>query len=178
MTQTETFGKPISESKSALSSLVHGAHTDWPWWGTANSRSRDNANHFPVRRYFIMARSSRCVHHPTLPSCFHAVKYANSSVASTQFLVLLSARIRERMLAFCLPEQFKKHAETLHGIVRLIIVRVASLRRPLGIFSSTAFVSAIEVVSASRRTVYLTGRSRVFIPFYVPCNHVRRNDHC
>ena len=72
----------------------------------------------------------------------------------------------------------KEHAETLHGIVRLIIVRVASFRRPLGIFSSTAFVSAIEVVSASRSMVYITGRSRIFIPFYVPCNHVRRKDLC
>jgi hypothetical protein len=31
-------------------------------------------------------------------------------------------------------------------IVRLIIVRVTSFRRPLGIFSSTAFVSAIEII--------------------------------
>jgi hypothetical protein len=38
-----------------------------------------------------------------------------------------------------------EHVETLHGIVRLIIVRVASVRRPIGIFSSTAFVSAIEI---------------------------------
>ncbi len=60
---------------------------------------------------------------------------------------------------------FKEHVETLHGIVRLIIVRVASFRRPLGIFSSTAFVSAIEVVSATRSMVYITGRSRAFIPF-------------
>ncbi len=34
----------------------------------------------------------------------------------------------------------KEHVETFHGIVQLIIVRVASLRRPLGIFSSAAFV--------------------------------------
>ena len=59
----------------------------------------------------------------------------------------------------------KEHVETLHGIVRLIIVRVASFRRPLGIFSSAAFVSAIEVVSATRSMVYITGRSRAFIPF-------------
>jgi hypothetical protein len=31
-----------------------------------------------------------------------------------------------------------------HGVVRLIIVQVAQFRRPLGIFSSAAFVSAIE----------------------------------
>jgi hypothetical protein len=37
-------------------------------------------------------------------------------------------------------------------------------------------LSAIEVVSASRRMVYITGRSRVFVPFYVPCNHMRRKD--
>ncbi len=60
---------------------------------------------------------------------------------------------------------FKEHVETLHGIVRLIIVRVASFRRPIGIFSSAAFVSAIEVVSATRSMVYITGRSRAFIPF-------------
>ena len=38
----------------------------------------------------------------------------------------------------------KEHVETLHGIVRLIIVRVASFRRPLGIFSSKAFVDAAK----------------------------------
>ncbi len=59
----------------------------------------------------------------------------------------------------------KEHAETLHGIDRLIIVRVASFRRPLGTLSSTAFVSAIEVVFATRSMVYITGRSRAFIPF-------------
>ncbi len=39
-------------------------------------------------------------------------------------------------------------------------------------------LSAIEVVSASRSMAYITGRSRVFIPFYVPCNHARRKDRC
>jgi hypothetical protein len=39
---------------------------------------------------------------------------------------------------------FKKHVETLHGIDRLIIVREALFRRPLGIFSSTAFVDAAK----------------------------------
>ncbi len=39
-------------------------------------------------------------------------------------------------------------------------------------------LSAIEVVAASRSMVYLTGRSQVFVPFYVPCNHVRRKDRC
>ncbi len=38
----------------------------------------------------------------------------------------------------------KEHAEALHGIVRLIIVRVAPFRRPLGIFSSTTFVDAAK----------------------------------
>jgi hypothetical protein len=38
----------------------------------------------------------------------------------------------------------KEHAETLHGIVRLIIVRVAPFRRPLGIFFSTAFADAAK----------------------------------
>jgi hypothetical protein len=46
---------------------------------------------------------------------------------------------------------FKEHVETLHGIVRLIIVRMALLRRPLGIFSSTAFVDAATVVSAKQK---------------------------
>jgi hypothetical protein len=35
---------------------------------------------------------------------------------------------------------FKEHVETLHGIVRLIIVRVAPFRRPFGVFSSTTFI--------------------------------------
>ncbi len=39
---------------------------------------------------------------------------------------------------------FKENVKTLHGIVRLIIVRVAPFRRPLGIFSSTAFVDAAK----------------------------------
>ncbi len=39
---------------------------------------------------------------------------------------------------------FKEHVETLHGIVRLIIVRVAPFCRSLGIFSSTAFVDAAK----------------------------------
>ena len=45
---------------------------------------------------------------------------------------------------------FKEHVETLHGIVRLIIVRVAPFRRPLGIFSSTTFI-----VPAKKNVVWL-----------------------
>jgi hypothetical protein len=45
----------------------------------------------------------------------------------------------------------KEHAETLHGIVRLIIVRVTPFRQPLGIFSSTTFV-----VSAKQNVVWLS----------------------
>ena len=45
---------------------------------------------------------------------------------------------------------FKEHVETLHGIVRLIIVRVKSFRRPLGIFSSTTLI-----VSAKQNVVWL-----------------------
>ncbi len=41
---------------------------------------------------------------------------------------------------------FKEHVETLHGIFRLIIVRVALFRRPLGIFSSAAFDAAKQNV--------------------------------
>ena len=43
----------------------------------------------------------------------------------------------------------KEHAETLHGIVRLIIDRVTPFRRPLGIFSSTTFT-----VSAKQNVVW------------------------
>ena len=46
---------------------------------------------------------------------------------------------------------FKEHVETLHGIVRLIIVRVAPFHRPLGIFSSTTFI-----VSAKQNVVRLS----------------------
>jgi hypothetical protein len=35
---------------------------------------------------------------------------------------------------------FKEHVEALHGIVRLIIVRVTPFCRPLGIFSSITFI--------------------------------------
>ena len=45
----------------------------------------------------------------------------------------------------------KEHVETLHGIVRLIIVRVGPFRRPLGIFASTTFV-----VSAKQNVVWLS----------------------
>ena len=45
---------------------------------------------------------------------------------------------------------FKEHVETLHGIVRLFIVRVAPFRRPLGIFSSTTLI-----VSANQYVVWL-----------------------
>jgi hypothetical protein len=46
---------------------------------------------------------------------------------------------------------FTEHVETLHGIVRLIILRVAPFRRPLGIFSSTTFI-----VSAKQNVVWLS----------------------
>jgi hypothetical protein len=44
-----------------------------------------------------------------------------------------------------------EHAETLHGIVRLIIVRVTPFRRPLGIFSSITFI-----VSAKQNVAWLS----------------------
>ena len=50
-----------------------------------------------------------------------------------------------------LVDDVKEHVETLHGIVRLIIVRVASFRRPLDIFSSTTFI-----VSAKQNVVRLS----------------------
>jgi hypothetical protein len=46
---------------------------------------------------------------------------------------------------------FKEHAETLHSIVRLIIIQVAPFRQPLGIFSSTA-----SIVSAKQNVVWLS----------------------
>ena len=46
---------------------------------------------------------------------------------------------------------FKEHAETLHGMVRLIIVRVAPFRRPLGIFFSAAFVDAATSCRRSKK---------------------------
>ena len=48
-------------------------------------------------------------------------------------------------------DDVKEHVETLHGIVRLIIVRVASFRRPLGIFSSITFI-----VSAKQNVAWLS----------------------
>ena len=56
------------------------------------------------------------------------------------------AKIVVEIEAFFLVDDVKEHVETLHGIVRPIIVRVASFRRPISIFSSTAFVSAIEII--------------------------------
>jgi hypothetical protein len=45
----------------------------------------------------------------------------------------------------------KEHVEMLHVVVRLIIVRVAPFRRPLGIFSSTTFI-----VWAKQKVVWLS----------------------
>ena len=53
---------------------------------------------------------------------------------------------------------FKEHVQTLHGTVRLIIVRVAPFRRPLGIFSSTAFVDA---ATSCRRSKTWCGLSSI-----------------
>ncbi len=44
----------------------------------------------------------------------------------------------------------------MHGIVRLIIVRVAPFRRPLGIFSSTAFVDAATSCRRRKNVVWLS----------------------
>ena len=44
---------------------------------------------------------------------------------------------------------FKEHVETLHGIVRLIIVRVAPFRRPLGI----VFFNSFRRVGEAKRGV-------------------------
>jgi hypothetical protein len=44
----------------------------------------------------------------------------------------------------------KEYAEALHGMVRFIIVRVAPFRRPLGIFSSAAFVDAVKSCGRSK----------------------------
>ncbi len=53
-----------------------------------------------------------------------------------------------------LVDGFKEHVETLHGIVRLIIVRVTTFRRPLGIFSSITFI--VPVVPAKQNVVWLS----------------------
>ena len=45
----------------------------------------------------------------------------------------------------------QEHVEALHGIVRLIIVRMAPFRRPLGIFSSITFI-----VSAKQNVAWLS----------------------
>ena len=65
------------------------------------------------------------------------------------------AKIVVEIEAF-LVDDVKEHVEALHGIARLIIVRVASFRRPIGIFSSTAFVSAIEIIVETE--AFLVGR--------------------
>ena len=63
---------------------------------------------------------------------------------------------------------FKEHVETLHGIVRLIIVRVAPCRRPLGIFSSTAFVDPAKQnvvwLSLNLPEAYFTCESILWLP--------------
>ena len=51
---------------------------------------------------------------------------------------------------------FKEHVETLHGIVRLIIFRMAPFRRPLDIFSSTTFVDAATSCRRSKNVVWLS----------------------
>ena len=53
---------------------------------------------------------------------------------------------------------FKEHVETLHGIARLIVVRVAPFRRSQGIFSSTAFVDA---ATSCRRSKTWCGLSSI-----------------
>ena len=62
---------------------------------------------------------------------------------------------------------FKEHAETLHGIVRLFIVRVAQFRRPLGIFSS-AFVDAASKTWCGFSSICLKLISRASQSFCSP----------
>ena len=50
----------------------------------------------------------------------------------------------------------KEHVEALHGIVRLLIVRVAPFRRPLGIFPSTAFIDVATSCRRSRNVVWIS----------------------
>ncbi len=75
---------------------------------------------------------------------------------------VLTVVVRDRgMLRRCTV--LNEHAETLHGIVRLIIIRVAPFRRPLGIFSLTAFVDAAKQnvvwLSLNLPEVYFTRES-------------------
>ena len=65
------------------------------------------------------------------------------------------AKIVVEIEAF-LVDDVKEHAETLQGIVRLIIVRVAPFRRPLGILSSAAFVDAATSCRRSKHVVWLS----------------------
>ena len=60
------------------------------------------------------------------------------------------AKIVVEIEAF-LVDDVKEHVEALHGIVRLIIVRVTPFRRPLGIFSSITFI-----VSAKQNVAWLS----------------------
>ena len=69
-----------------------------------------------------------------------------SSILFVCRVTMRVAKIVVEIEAFFSVDDVKEHVETLHGTVRLIIVRVASFRRPIGIFSSTAFVSAIEMI--------------------------------
>ncbi len=61
----------------------------------------------------------------------------------------------------------KEHAETLHGIARLIIVQVAPFRRPLDIFSSTTFI-----VSSCRRSITWCGFPSNLPEAYFTCESV------
>ena len=62
----------------------------------------------------------------------------------------------------------KEHVEALHGIVRLIIVRVTPFRRPLGIFSSTTFIvpakQNVVLLSLNLPEAYFTCESIFLLP--------------
>ncbi len=70
--QTVSYGEPVVNLKSALRSLVYGAHTDGSLWGPAHSRPRNNV--YLVSRaawlyndspFMLRAQSQKlpCFHH-------------------------------------------------------------------------------------------------------------------
>ena len=65
-------------------------------------------------------------------------------------VIMCVAKIIVETEAF-LVDGVQEHVEALHGIVRLIIVRVTPFRRPLGIFSSITFI-----VSAKQNVAWLS----------------------
>jgi hypothetical protein len=62
---------------------------------------------------------------------------------------------------------FKEHVETLHGIIRLIIVRVAPFRRPLGTFHQQLSLIPRHRVGEAKNVVRLT--PILLKAYFTPC---------